>query len=366
MGGAERVAQNLARQLTAGGHGVRLIVPEDTGEEALGWFRSQGVEAEASSALRDYMQPRSRNDVLALRRLIQRSRADVVNLQYPVSWVSLKDTLAVRLAGNARCIATVHSIAQGDSEMDPQQVKNTRLAVRLCHSVTVVSEWSREHMLKMGLPPGKVRVVPNGVEPPAHPPTAREAREHLGIPAEAFVISTLARLVPGKGIADLIKAVSLMKDPNRSIRLVIGGDGEERPRLEALARECLGDRALFLGQVLGDTSMVYAACDVFALPSHMESFGLVYVEAAFHGVPSVGTLVGGIPEAVVDGKTGLLVPVGDAPAIAEAIQRLRDNPGLRRSMGAAARARACAEFTEAAMAERYCKIFRGMSGEFIR
>jgi len=137
----------------------------------------------------------------------------------------------------------------------------------------------------------------------------------------------------------------------------VGGSGPERNVLEGRAAELLGARAIFLGQV-PDKLDLYAACDVFALPSHMEGFGLVYVEAAFHGVPSIGARVGGVPDAVIDGETGLLVPVGDPDALANAIGRLRDDPALRARLGEAARARAYAEFTMDRLADRYERIFR--------
>jgi glycosyltransferase involved in cell wall biosynthesis len=117
-------------------------------------------------------------------------------------------------------------------------------------------------------------------------------------------------------------------------------------------------RAIFLGRV-PDTTDVYAASDLFVLPSHLEGFGLVFIEAAFHGVPSIGTNVGGVPYAIEDGKTGMLVPVKDDAAFAASIKKLWDHAALRQQMGEAARARACSEFTEARMAERYAAILTG-------
>jgi glycosyltransferase involved in cell wall biosynthesis len=106
-----------------------------------------------------------------------------------------------------------------------------------------------------------------------------------------------------------------------------------------------------------DTADLYAASDLFALPSYLEGFGLVYVEAAFHGVPSIGADMGGTREAILDGETGLLVPPGDRAALAGAIQRLRDDAVLRRRFGAAARARARARFAPARMADEYAAVF---------
>ena len=101
-----------------------------------------------------------------------------------------------------------------------------------------------------------------------------------------------------------------------------------------------------------------AAADVFALPSRREGFGLVYVEAALHGVPSVGCAVGGVTDVIAHGETGLLVPPEDADALAGTLRRLADDPRWRRRLGAAAGPEA-AEFTEPVMADRYTAVFRG-------
>jgi glycosyltransferase involved in cell wall biosynthesis len=96
-----------------------------------------------------------------------------------------------------------------------------------------------------------------------------------------------------------------------------------------------------------------AAADVFVLPSRIEGFGLVYIEAAMHGVPSVGCAVGGVPEAIADGVTGLLVPPGDVDALRDAIVNLRTHPEWRARLGATARTRALTEFTDHRMYQCY-------------
>jgi glycosyltransferase involved in cell wall biosynthesis len=103
---------------------------------------------------------------------------------------------------------------------------------------------------------------------------------------------------------------------------------------------------------------LYAAADVFVLPSYLEGFGLVYAEAAMHGVPSIGADVGSVPEVVKHGETGLIVPPAQPDALAAAILSLRDNGALCSQLGANARARAHAEFTEPLVADRYIDAFR--------
>jgi glycosyltransferase involved in cell wall biosynthesis len=167
----------------------------------------------------------------------------------------------------------------------------------------------------------------------------------------------MANLVPRKGLADLIEAAARVPDPRGELVVAIAGDGPERTALENLAAVRLRGRAVFLGPVLGDTADVYAAADVFALTSYREGLPLVYLESAFHGVPCIGTDVGGTSEVVRDGRTGVLVQPGDPAAVAVAIQRLRDDPALRSRLGDAARAHAHAELTESVMADRYEQLF---------
>ncbi len=354
IGGTELMAVGLARQFVARGWAVRNIFPQTPQSDSLlAQCAVQRVPAETSAAIRAVQHKRTLRDILALRSLVRRSKPDVINLHYGVSHIGFKDVLAVRLAGRSRCVVTVHHPIPLESNRTRVM---TRLGGLLSHAVVVNSHATRGVLLEAGVPAHKIRVILCGVPVPLKLPTRAEARARLGLAPDLFVVSTLARLVPEKAIGDLIEAAAHVSDPHSALRLVIAGDGPQRPTLEALATAQLGQRALFLGHV-PDTADLYAAADVFALPSHMEGFGLVYVEAAFHGVPSIGTDVGGVPDAIADEETGLLVPPGDIPTLTKAIARLRDDPDLRRRLGDAARARAHREFTESRMADQYVKVF---------
>src|SRR5207245_655947 len=113
------------------------------------------------------------------------------------------------------------------------------------------------------------------------------------------------------------------------------GVGPSRSMLESLARELLPEgQYIFLGHV-PDAADLYASADLFALPSMQEGFGLVFVEAGLAGVASIGSEVGGVPEVIVNGRTGLLVPCGDTPALSGAIQRLLQDSPTREAYGRA-------------------------------
>lgn len=359
MGGTEQLVITLTGGLRAQGWRVRTVFPRSsTSGTLVAWAQGRGVAVEAQAVVPRRLARRSTRDILALRCLVRECHPDVVNLHFADIFASFKDVLAVRLAGNYRCVLSFNHPQRWD-EVGEHKRRATRLATRLAHDIVVISHATRERLLEIGVPERKIHLIPCGIPIPRKQPPRAEARARLGLPANAFVISSLARLVPDKGISDLIEAVIRVTDPGSDLVVVIAGDGPERAKLEHLAAIRLGSRAVFLGRV-ADTSDVYAAADIFVLPSHMEGFGLVFVEAAFHGVPSIATRVGGIPDAIADGITGLLVPPGDPDVLASAIQRLRGDPEMRQRLGAAAQARAHRDFTEARMAERYSRLFLGL------
>jgi glycosyltransferase involved in cell wall biosynthesis len=358
IGGMERIVLSLAGQFAARHWSVQTVFAQTPDAAALlAWSRDQGIDAEADSAVRDITASHTFADMRALRRLVRARRPHVVNLHYGGSHISIKDVLAVRLAGRHRCVVSLH-LPVPWRDAGEQKRRMTRLAAHLCDGLVANSTATRAVLLDAGIPAGKIQIVPCGVRPPTSLPPRADARARMGLPPGTFVIVTHARLVPHKGIADLVEAVTLLPDPLGTLRLMVAGDGPERAALTALAAARLGTRAIFTGH-LAETADLYAAADVFALPTRLEGFGLVFVEAAFHGVPSIGTATGGVPDAVRDGETGLLVPPGDIAALAAAIQRLRDDPAMRARLGAAARVRAHAEFTEEAMADRYRYVLSG-------
>ena len=182
---------------------------------------------------------------------------------------------------------------------------------------------------------------------------AASLRAELGTPLVLFT----GRLVPYKGVDVLLRAMARM-----AARLVVVGDGPLRGALEAQARAtCLG-RVTFAGTVADEElTALYHACDVFVLPSvtRAEAFGMVQIEAMACGKPVVSTSVpSGVPWVNQHDETGLIVPPGDANALARALQCLVENPALRARLGDEGRCRVAREFTAARMAERTVALYR--------
>jgi glycosyltransferase involved in cell wall biosynthesis len=201
------------------------------------------------------------------------------------------------------------------------------------------------------VPRSRITVIENGAfEPKITPGVTREtARPSLGLADEHFVVGTVCRLVDdaNKRVSDLIRAVALLSPANPQLRLLVVGDGLQRPMLEELARSlCVQDKVLFAGH-REDVGNCYVSMDVFALVSRNEGFGLVAPEAMFCGLPVVATRVGGLVNIVRDGETGILIPPGDPWAIANALATLARDPELARRMGHAGLKRARERFSAA-------------------
>lgn len=224
----------------------------------------------------------------------------------------------------------------------------TRLMCYPLARCIAVSRFVKERMVRVGIPAGRIDVVYNGVdtEQCAPSPAARATlRGRLQIRPDEVVIAVAASLLPWKNNQTLIEALAVLARRSVPAHLVIAGDGPERGRLEALAKERgVSGRCHWLGHCR-DPVPVLQGCDIFALASAGEAFGNVLAEAMACGVPVVGSRSGAIPEVVEEGVTGVLAPLQDASAFADAFARLAADPALRAAMGVRGRQRACALFS---------------------
>jgi len=237
----------------------------------------------------------------------------------------------------------------------PGDLRQARFRLRGLRRIIAVSREVEERYLRdLGVPARRLAVVPNGIPvPPAlHPPNPA-LRAELARGRPDCLVLTPARLHQQKGHAYLLAAAALVPGAT----FVLAGDGPLRAELEQRARELgVASRCLFLGE-RADVPDLLAAADLFLLPSLWEGLPLSVLEAMAAGRPVVATAIGGTDEAVTDGVTGLLVPPRDPAAIAAAIARLRDDPGLAERLAAAGRARVEREFSSRATAERIMRIY---------
>jgi glycosyltransferase involved in cell wall biosynthesis len=170
-------------------------------------------------------------------------------------------------------------------------------------------------------------------------PGAREALRRAWGAGDSPVVLSVAMFRPGvkaEGLRWVIRTCGGLRRRGARFTLVVVGDGRERPALSALAREELAGEAVFAGMVpRAELFRFYSAADLFVFPGIQESLGMVYLEAQACRLPVVAFRNAGTPEAVADGVSGLLTPLGDAAAFAGAVERLLADEGLRRAMGRA-------------------------------
>ncbi len=356
-GGMEHLVANLAHLQARHGRSVHALFPQfDTSAALRELFQNQGVRLEFGPASLRYDRTRSVRHVNSLKSIVHQTPADtIVHLHYPESFLSFYDALAVRLAGR-RCVVSFHGISNWPEAGLRKQIA-TSTASRLCSVLTVNSSAVARAVLAAGVSSRFLQTIPCGVpNSMATQPQSFEARQHLGIADNTFVITAAGRLVPRKRIAAVIEATGQLKDLDKSpVVLLIAGDGPERGSLEALARK-FSVPARFLGYQT-DMSYIYAASDVFALTAEEEAFGMVYVEAAFHGVPSVAVDSGGVSDIIVNGETGILLPNADVAGLAQTLTALRENREYVLSLGEAARKRARQLFTISTVKDQFDKVY---------
>lgn len=223
------------------------------------------------------------------------------------------------------------------------------------------SEYTRAHArTKLGV---SGELVPLGVDV-GHfrPPAVREpaARSALGIDPDEVVFAQVGALVPHKGHTQLLTAFARVRASLPRVRLLVIGDGPEGPSLRTLAASLgVAPQVTFAGWVPEVAPYLQHVVDVNVLASSVEGFGLVNVQAAACGLPSISTDGTGTRETIVDGETGLLVPVGDVDALAAAMVALGGDPARRARMGAAGRRLAESRFSSASFQDGMRRVLRG-------
>ena len=290
--------------------------------------------------------------ILGLARLLRRAAPAVLLLHDPHA-VSAA-LVAARLAGRRPLVAVRRVDFRLRSFL-------SRRKYAACDRVIVVSRAIGAIVAEGGILAERQRLVYEGVSDRAPAPGGREALAALGVPADAPVIGNVAALTGHKDHATLVEAMARLRPRAPEARLLIAGEGELRPALEAQVRERgLGDRVVFAG-FRGDLDRLLPACAVFCLSSRLEGLGTSLLDAMAFGLPIVATAAGGIPEAVEDGVSGRIVPPGDPAALAEALAGVLGDEVGRRALGAAGRRRFEERFTAQRMVEGTLRVLEELA-----
>ncbi len=247
-------------------------------------------------------------------------------------------------------------------DIDGARARRVRAALSRARTVIAISQFTAEMTRRVvGSAPTNIVIVNPPLPPQQIADAAALAAIEARIAGRAPIVATLSRLEPRKGVDMVLAALPRLRERFPRIVYLVGGDGDDLPRLRRLAAE-LGVEAQveFLGRLPDGKAKaaLFERSDVFAMPvrrvgASVEGFGIVYAEAAWRGVPSLAGAEGGASDAVLDGKTGLVRRGDDAEAVLAALTTLLSDDGLRARMGEAARRRAREELAWTHALPRY-------------
>jgi glycosyltransferase involved in cell wall biosynthesis len=311
-------------------------------------------------------------DVAAAREFVavcQRLQPDIVHTHNPKPGVYGR--IGARIARVPHVVNTVHGLYAQPADRLARRVAVyglERTATMFSDAELIQNPEDFPVLRRLGVPARKLHILGNGIDlarfDPDRPELSRdEARAELGSGPEEVVIGAVGRLVAEKGYRELFEAFTQVRSRQPRARLVIAGPrDDDKPdaitdREIAAAAEKAGVR--FLG-MREDVERLYAAMDVYVLASHREGFPRSAMEAAAMGLPIVATDIRGCRQIVDDGRTGLLVPVQRADRLAQAMERLVTDRGRRRTLGAAGRAKAQAEFDDRRQVEITLNVYAEM------
>ncbi|MCM5679454.1 glycosyltransferase [Schlegelella sp. S2-27] len=278
-----------------------------------------------------------------LRKLIRQERPDVVHL-HSRRGSDLWGGLAARLEG-------VPAVLSRRVD-NPESRAWVALKYRLYRRVIAISNGIRDVLLDEGVPADKVVCVHSSVDTERYRPGGGDRPWFLsefGLEPGQPVLAMVAQFIARKGHRTLIDAMPAVLQAHPRARVLLFGQGPEQPAIDELIRARGLQGSVVLAGFRNDLQRVLPCLDVVVHPATMEGLGVALLQAAACGVPMVAARAGGIPEIVVDGRTGILIEPGDAPALARGIVTLLDAPALRAEYGGAGRALALNEFSVEAM-----------------
>lgn len=294
--------------------------------------------------------------VVALRRYIIRRQVNVLHShKYKATFYSL----LARLRTSCKLVVTYHNWLTNSLPLRVYAALDKRLAA-YCDaavgvSVPVAQELRRSVLAK------RVHHIGNGVDTQIYQRvlTLADAKRALGLPVNSRSIGFVGRLSAAKGVSYLLQAAAALSPALRGdAHIVIVGDGEHRKALADEARLLgLSQRTHFLG-TRSDTPLIYSALDVFVLPSEVEAFPMVVLEAMACALPVIATNVGDVGQIIENGTSGRVIAARDKDALRTAVEEVLIDPDYARRLGTAARERIAQQFSSSQMAQRYLVLYR--------
>jgi len=355
-GGAERVIADIVEGLDRKRFEARVWCLTRGGETA-DELLEKGVEVRILG-IWSYHNPLN---IIRLSRLLKKEKPDIVHTHG--YFASVIGRLAAKKAGLPIIITHVHSTYW---EYKKRHLLIERYLSRCTHRIICCSEAVKNFVTgHEKIKEDKTVVIYNGVDEerflPVQDPWPPRAR--LGIDRESPVVGTVSSLTPHKGQKYLIQAAAKIREKYPATRFLIVGDGPLRRSLEEQALELSLQSSLIFTGARRDIPDLLSLMDIFVLPSSSrEGLGIAIIEGMAMEKPTVATDIGGIPEVVQDGETGLLVRPGDSAALAKAIIGLIDNPDRAKAMGKKGRNRFAQKFTRKTMLSKIEDLYLGLAG----
>jgi len=266
--------------------------------------------------------------IMELASIIKQNKIDIVHTHG-----SLSGRIAGRIAG-IKVVFSRHTPGINYRTGSLKWIINKYLNLLLCNKVIAVSDYIAVQLLAAGIPPSRIATIYNGIDIAAFTGIYNidALKQQMGF-TNRFLLSHIARLEEEKGHKYLFEALARIDYQKYDLKLIVVGDGSQKGKLEQLADIYgIADRVVFTGSI-NDVKPIIAISDIILLPSLAEALGIALLEGMCMGKPCIAAKVGGIPEVIADGLSGILVEPQQPTALREAIVRLLDNPQLMVTMG---------------------------------
>ena len=353
VGGPASHAPGLAAHLLRKGHGITVVTTADAAPAVepypVSWARRSLPRGVRHAEVARLIARGARGaDVVYATSMVRRAAAGAAIGRAPLVVKLVADEAYERARRSGAFAGGLDEFQNMRGGLRSRVLRSSRTsALRRAEVVISPSAYLRDVACRWGLDRQRVVVVPNPAPEVPDLPSRETLRAELGV--EGTVLAFAGRITAQKALAVALDALSTVPEAT----LLLLGDGPERAGLEQRVRERgLEGRVRFLGSgTRDDVLRLFRAADVAILTSAWENMPHTVLEALAVGTPVIATAVGGVPEVVRDGENGLLVPPGDAAALAGAIRRVVDEPGLRDLLAAAA-APSVADLTEDASLDR--------------
>lgn len=361
IAGGQKVCLQIMEALLEEGHQAIVVSPNEGPFTEL--VRKKGIPVFQIPFEKTY----SFHRAFQLARLIKKEKVNLVHTHGMVPG-NIQARFAACLGG-VPCISHIHiaNVFNSNPLIRKYQVFLDNWTSKFCYRLIAVSQSTKKSLVDQGIPAERIVVIPNGID--WHEIRARQTREEIisrfNLDTKSRLIGTIGRLCPAKGQEEFLKAAkAVSKKISNAVWFVIGQDmefsGRYETHLRALARKLdLNGRVIFTGYQADPYSLMNAL-DLFVLASKAEGMPLVILEAMALKKAVIATAVGGVPEVVQNGRTGILIPPGDSEALIQAMLELLRNPKPVLEMGEAGFQRIRNHFSVSGMIRRVRKIYEAL------